>query len=81
MDLAKAFDPQALIAALEAKSLVDAKKIVTADVLPVIFDWLNSSVAIEAKSIPLLIIAQPILSTLEEKVLAEVNAAFGLAPA
>jgi hypothetical protein len=46
MQLSKAFDPQALVKALEAKGIADTKQTVN-DAIPVIFDWFNSSVAIE----------------------------------
>lgn len=65
MQLAKAFDPSPLITALKAKGIKDAEQLVN-DELPVIFDWLNSSVAMEATSIPLLSgIAPIILNELE----------------
>lgn len=51
MQLQKAFDPSPLIAALKEKGIKDAEQLVN-DELPVIFDWLNSSVAIEAAKIP-----------------------------
>lgn len=73
MTLAKAFDPSALIAALKAKGIQDAEQLVN-DELPVIFDWLNSSVAIEATTIPLLAMAAPFLTEIEAKVTAAVQA-------
>ncbi len=74
MTLAKAFDPAALVLALKEKGLADAEKLIETDVLAVLFDWLNSSVAIEVASVPLLAVAIPVLGILEEKAIAEFKA-------
>lgn len=73
MQLSKAFDPTALVAALKAKGLVDAEAMVNADVLPTFFDWLNSSVSMDVPA-PYGTIATRILSDLESKALAEIAA-------
>ncbi len=73
MNLAKAFDAQALVQALKDKGLADAEKLIEQDVLSVLFDWLNSSVAIEVAAVPLLAVAVPVLSILEAKALAEIQ--------
>jgi len=73
MNLTKAFDAQALVQALKDKGLADAEKLIEADVLSVLFDWLNSSVAIEVASVPLLAVAVPVLSILESKAIAELQ--------
>ena len=65
MTLTKAFDPSALIAALEAKGIGDAEQLVN-DELPIIFDWLNSSVALVVPA-PYGMIATGVLSDLEAK--------------
>lgn len=72
MTLTKAFDPTALISALEAKGINDAKQLVN-DELPMIFDWLNSSVAMVVPA-PYNVIAGGILSDLEAKAQAEIQA-------
>ncbi len=79
MNLTKAFDAQALVEALKAKGLADAEKLIEADVLSVLFDWLNSSVAIEVSAVPLLAVAVPVLSILEEKAVAELKVLIGKA--
>lgn len=77
MTLSKAFDPQALISALEAKGLADAKRIVTTDILPVVFDWLNSSAALEFIGNPLFLVAAPYLPVLEQKAIDALSAHWG----
>ncbi len=73
MTLTKAFDLQALVLALKAKGVADVEKLIEQDVLAVVFDWLNSSVQAEVASMPLLAVALPVLSILEEKALAELR--------
>lgn len=80
MDLQKAFDLQGLVNALKAKGLPDAEKLVAGDLLPVIFDWLNSSVKLEAGANPLIAVAVPVLEVLESKAEQAVDAAFGITP-
>lgn len=65
MQLSKAFDPSALIKALEAKGLSDGEQVLN-DALPVIFDWLNSSVGMVAPA-PYGAIATTVLVELEAK--------------
>lgn len=65
MNLQKAFDPQALIKALEAKGIADAEQLVN-DELPVIFDWLNTSVGM-ATPAPYGVIVSTVLVELEAK--------------
>lgn len=77
MDLIKPFDPKALISALEAKGLQDAERIVTSDILPVFFDWCNSSIKMEGQ---IGIIMVPVLEILEEKALDALDAEFGIKP-
>lgn len=72
MDLQKPFDAQALISALKAAGITDAEKLVN-DELGIVFDWLNSSVALEVKSIPLLAVAIPVINELEAKALAAIK--------
>lgn len=72
MQLQKAFDPAPLIAALEAKGIKDAEQLVN-DELPVVFDWLNSSVGMVAP-LPYGAIAVSVLGDLEAKALAEIAA-------
>lgn len=72
MQLTKAFDPQALIAALKAKGIADAEQLVN-DELPVVFDWLNTSVGMVAPA-PYGTIAQGVLVDLEQKAMAEIQA-------
>jgi hypothetical protein len=71
MTLTKAFDPSALVAALKASGIADAEKLVN-DSLPILFDWLNSSVTMAAPA-PYNVIAASVLSELESKALAAVN--------
>ncbi len=68
MTLSKAFDPAALALALKKAGIADAEKLVN-DELPILFDWLNSSVAMEVAAIPLLAVAVPVLTILEQKAL------------
>lgn len=71
MTLTKAFDPTALVTALKSAGIADSEKLVN-DELPIIFDWLNTSVGMEfAGSMGL--IAAEVLSLLENKALAELN--------
>jgi hypothetical protein len=72
MKLSKAFDPAALISALKAAGIADAEKLVN-DELPIIFDWLNTSVAMVVPS-PYNVIATGVLSDLETKAQAELVA-------
>jgi hypothetical protein len=72
MQLQKAFDPQALIKALEEKGIKDAEQLVN-DELPILFDWLNSSVGMIAPA-PYGAIAQTVLGNLEQKALDEIKA-------
>ncbi len=69
MELAKAFDGMALIEALKAKGIADAEKILTSDIIPVIFDWLNSSVPLEWPNNPYSGVALTALRALEQKIL------------
>jgi hypothetical protein len=71
MTLTKAFDPSALVTALEAAGIADAKKLV-GDCLPIVFDWLNTSVAMEIPA-PYNVVAGGVLSDLETKALAALN--------
>lgn len=71
MTLTKAFDPSALVAALKSAGVTDAEKLVN-DALPVVFDWLNTSVSMAVPA-PYGIIASTVLSELESKALAELN--------
>lgn len=73
MTLSKPFDGSALLSSLKAAGIADAEKIIN-DALPVIFDWLNSSVTLEAANIPLLAVATPVLEVLESKATAAVQA-------
>lgn len=72
MTLTKAFDPTALIAALKTAGIADAEKLVN-DELPIIFDWLNSSVAMVVPA-PYGMITSGILADLEAKAQAELVA-------
>lgn len=72
MQLTKAFDPMALIAALKAKGIQGAEQLVN-DELPVIFDWLNSSVSMVVPA-PYGMIATGVLTDLEAKAQAEIQA-------
>lgn len=69
MKLEKAFDPAALISALKAAGIADAEKLVN-DELPVFFDWLNSSIAMEVG--PYAPILTPILGILEQRATEEI---------
>ena len=71
MTLTKAFDPSALIAALKTEGIADAEKLVN-DLLPIVFDWLNTSVAMEIPA-PYNVVAGGVLSDLETKALAALN--------
>jgi hypothetical protein len=81
MNLQKPFDLQALVEALKAKAIPEAEKFVTKDGLPVLFDWLNSSVKLESASNPLLAMAVPVIEVLESKALDAIEKAFGADPA
>jgi len=70
MQLSKAFDPVALIAALKTAGLVDAEKVIS-DLLPVTFDWLNSSIAMEAGVYGGFVI--PVLGLLEQKAMEQIT--------
>lgn len=72
MTLTKAFDPTALVAALKAAGIADAEKLVN-DAVPVIFDWLNTSIAMEVPS-PFGVIATTVLTELESKATDALNA-------
>jgi len=72
MNLAKAFDPAALVTALKTVGIADAEKLV-GDCLPIIFDWINTSVSMDVPA-PYGVIASTVLSELENKALAELNA-------
>lgn len=72
MKLNKAFDPVALISVLKANGIKDAEQLVN-DELPVIFDWLNSSVGMVVPA-PYAMIATGILTELEAKAQAEIAA-------
>lgn len=65
MTLSKAFDPTALISALKSAGVADAEKLVN-DLLPIVFDWLNTSVGMVAP-VPYGAIAQGVLVDLEAK--------------
>lgn len=65
MDLQKPFDPQALIKALKAKGIADAEQLVN-DELPVLFDWLNTSVGMVTPA-PYGVIVKTVLVELEAK--------------
>jgi hypothetical protein len=65
MQLNKAFDPAALATALKDKGIQDAEKLVN-DALPVVFDWLNTSVGMVVPS-PYNVIATGVLADLEAK--------------
>ena len=71
MQLSKAFDSSALTAALKTAGVADAEKLVN-DCLPILFDWLNSSVAVAVPA-PYGGIVSIVLSELESKALAELN--------
>ncbi len=71
MTLAKAFDPAALVDALKTVGVADAEKVVN-DCLPIVFDWLNTSVHMAVPA-PYGIIASTVLSELENGALAEIN--------
>lgn len=71
MTLTKAFDPTALAEALKATGVADAEKLVN-DALPIIFDWLNTSVGMSVPQ-PYGIIASTVLSELENKALVELK--------
>lgn len=71
MTLTKAFDPSALVAALKSAGVADSEKLV-GDCLPIVFDWLNTSVGMAVPA-PYGIIASTVLSELESKALAELN--------
>ena len=73
MTLTKAFDPSALVAALKSAGVADAEKLVN-DSLPVVFDWLNTSVSMDIPA-PYGLIVSTVLSELETKALAALNAA------
>jgi hypothetical protein len=70
--LTKAFDPTALMTALKAQGIADAEKLVN-DSLPVIFDWLNTSIAMDVPS-PFGVIASTVLTELESKATDALNA-------
>ena len=72
MTLSKAFDPAPLIAALKANGIADAEKLVS-DELPVIFDWLNTSIGLGVPA-PYNVIATGVLADLEAKATAEIQA-------
>lgn len=71
MQLAKAFDPQALLTALKAQGIPDAEKVVN-DALPVLFDWLNTSVGMVAPA-PYGTIVKGVLADLEQKATDEIK--------
>lgn len=71
MQLSKAFDPAPLIAALKANGVADAEKLVN-DELPVIFDWLNTSIGMVVPA-PYNVIATGVLSDLEAKATAAIQ--------
>lgn len=73
MTLTKAFDPSALVAALKSAGVADAEKLVN-DSLPIVFDWLNTSVSMDIPA-PYGLIVSTVLSELETKALAALNAA------
>lgn len=73
MTLTKAFDPSALVAALKSAGVTDAEKLVN-DSLPIVFDWLNTSVSMDIPA-PYGLIVSTVLSELETKALAALNAA------
>ena len=75
MTLTKAFDPSALVAALKSTGVADAEKLVN-DALPVVFDWLNSSVSMAVPA-PYGMIVSTVLSELESKALAALNVSEG----
>lgn len=79
MQLSKAFDPVALISALKTAGIADAEKLVN-DELPIVFDWLNSSVAMVAPA-PYGMIANGVLTDLEAKAMAEIQALEAKIPA
>lgn len=72
MQLTKAFDPNALISALKTAGIADAEKLVN-DELPIVFDWLNSSVSMVAP-VPYGMIATGVLTDLEAKALDQIKA-------
>lgn len=72
MTLTKAFDPSALVAALKSAGVADAEKLVN-DSLPIVFDWLNTSVSMDIPA-PYGLIVSTVLSELETKALAALNA-------
>ena len=72
MKIQKPFDPKALFQALEAKGLPDAEAAAN-DLIPVIFDWINSSIGMESGVYgPIL---QPIVTGLEQKAMDGLKAA------
>jgi len=74
MQLSKAFDPQALVKALESQGVQDAEKLVN-DAIPVVFDWINSSVAMEPVPFGLGALVGSILAEVESKAQAALVAA------
>jgi len=72
MQLNKAFDPTALLAALKTAGVADAEKVLN-DALPVFFDWLKTSVGMEFPQ-PYGMIAAGVLTDLEAKGIAAVQA-------
>lgn len=77
MTLNHAFDPQALIDALKANAVPDAEKVITDKTLPIICDWLNSSIALESPVIGK--VAQPILEVIETKAIDALKTYWGQA--
>ncbi len=72
MTLAKAFDPAALVESLKTAGIADAEKLVN-DALPIVFQWLNTSVSMDVPG-ALGLGAAEVMSLVESKVLAELNA-------